>query len=240
MSAGFVDQLDHFLDHHGNVLYLGTDVAGHIYRGCCCGLKIDIVIVQRVHLGSNNISAVLVFTGKLTDNQDAVHNGIAGIFDLLDRRDHTVQIVFDAVCHSTVRFVQMADGHTVADITKNDAGQLKLIILHVRGGVHTKNSVAVNGAADNDQGIHNAAVPHEKLILIDHQKTGNGKNISKCDRRRGRTDHICIENTITDHQIQFVAFRIPAPGSKQDLSGNKRNPAKSQKDQIISGAVQTV
>ena len=86
------------------------------------------------------------------------------LFRSLDRRDHTVQIVFDAVCHSTVRFVQMADGHAVADITKNDAGQLKLIILHVRGGVHTKNSVAVNGAADNDQGIHNAAVPHEKQI----------------------------------------------------------------------------
>jgi len=125
---------------------------------------------------------VFVLASKLPDYDHAVHNGIAGCFYLLYGSDHAVKIIFDAVSHSTVRFIQMADGHAVADITKDNAGKLQLIVLHIGGGIHTQHHVAVYGASDNDNGIDNTAVPHKQLILIDHQKTCHRQYISKCDR----------------------------------------------------------
>ena len=79
-------------------------------------LQLTVILCQFVHAKHDYIRSVLVFGGQLPDNGNTIHNSITGGFDLLYGCDDTLQIGFDAVCQCTVRFVQMTDGHNVADI----------------------------------------------------------------------------------------------------------------------------
>ncbi len=123
MLFGSSGQGNHLLDHVSNMINLGTDIRCHIIGRIGAVLQHNIIILQFVQTVYNNAGTMCIFRGKFTYNCDAVHDRITCLFDLLDSRDHTFQICFDTVGHGAIRFIQMLDGHDIADITKYDTGE---------------------------------------------------------------------------------------------------------------------
>ena len=72
----------------------------------------------------------------------------------------------------------MLDGHYIADVTEDNAGQLQLVVLHVGSGLKSQHH-PVGGASHDNQGVYNAAAYHEFLVFIQDQKTCHRQNISE-------------------------------------------------------------
>ena len=156
-------------DQSNHVFYLRTDIRGHLCGRSGTILQHIIIIGQFVHAQHNDIGTVLVLGSQLSDNGNAVQNGIAGGLDLFHSSHDSVQVSLDAVGHGTIGFVQMADGHDVADVAEDDTGQLQLIVFHI-GSTVVAQHVTVDSGSDNDRGIGNAAVNHKFLVLIQYQQ----------------------------------------------------------------------
>ena len=156
----------HLFDHVRNMVDLFLDLGGHVVGGGGAVLQVGIVGFQLVQALHDDARAVRIFRRKLLYDGDPVHNGVAGLFYLLDRRHDAVQICPDAVGHSAVRFVEVLDGHDVADIAEDDAGKLQLVIFHIGSGIIAEDHM-INSAFDNDQRIDDSADYHKLLVFIE-------------------------------------------------------------------------
>ena len=80
---------------------------------------------------------MLILGSQLSYDSDAIENDITRRLYLFYSSYDSVQVSPDAVGHGTVGFIQMTDGHDIADIAEYDTGELELIILHIGGGVES-------------------------------------------------------------------------------------------------------
>ena len=108
---------------------------------------------------------MLILGSQLSYDSDTIQNDITRRFDLLYGGYDSVQVSLDAVGHGTVGFIQMTDGHDIADVAEDDTGQLQLIIFHIGSAVEAQH-IAIDGCTDDDQGIGDTAVNHEFSVLI--------------------------------------------------------------------------
>ena len=108
---------------------------------------------------------MLILGSQLSYDSDAIENDIARRLYLFYSSYDSVQVSPDAVGHGTVGFIQMTDGHDVADVAEDDTGQLQLIIFHIGSAVEAQH-IAIDGCTDDDQGIGDTAVNHEFSVLI--------------------------------------------------------------------------
>lgn len=67
---------------------------------------------------------MLILGSQLSYDSDTIQNDITRRFDLLYGGYDSVQVSLDAVGHGTVGFIQMTDGHDIADVAQDDTGQL--------------------------------------------------------------------------------------------------------------------
>lgn len=103
---------------------------------------------------------MLILGSQLSYDSDAIENDITRRLNLFYSSYDSVQVSPDAVGHGTVGFIQMTDGHDIADVAEDDTGQLQLIIFHIGSAVEAQH-IAIDGCTDDDQGIGNTA-----LIMI--------------------------------------------------------------------------
>ena len=108
---------------------------------------------------------MLILGSQLSYDCDAIENDITRRLNLLYSGYDSVQVSLDAVGHGTVGFIQMTDGHDIADVAQDDTGQLQLVILHIGSTVEAQH-IAIDGCTDDDQGIGDTAVDHEFPVLI--------------------------------------------------------------------------
>ena len=239
MLFGGSGQSYHLLDHFSNMIDLGTDIRCHIVGRIGAVLQHDIVILQLVQTVYNDAGTVRIFGSKLTYDSNTVHDRITCLFDLFDSCDHTLQICLNTVSHSTVRFIQMLDGHDIADVAEDNTGEFQLIILRIGGGIITDHD-AVSSTAYDDQRICNTTGNHEFFVFIQNQKAGYREYVGKRDWRFRRTDNVGIKYAVANDQIIFVKFRCKTFDPQQDLSDKDRKPAEQQKYKIVRGSPQPV
>lgn len=98
----------------------------------------------------------------------------------------------------------------------------------------------IGSTADDNQGVHDAKTHHGFDAFIKHQKTGDRQNIGKCNRRFGRTKHECVEDSIANHQIEFVLIGVKTFYTQQNLAGEDWQPAQNQEYKIVRCSTQMV
>ena len=186
-----------------------------------------IVIGEFVHTKHYDIRPMLVFRGKFPDDSNSIHDGVAGSFNFFNSSHHTMQVWFDTVGQCTIRFIQVANRHYIADIAQHQTGKLKLIIFHIRCAVTAKNHTAVDSTENYTYCIGNSTSNHKLLIFIQDKKTHRRKNVGEGDRRGCRAEYKSIKNTITDNKNVFINVGCPAFDSKHYFANDYRKPAQN-------------
>ena len=83
-----------------------------------------IIVLQLVETPDNNAGTMGILGGQFLHNGNTIHDGIAGFLYLFNGSNYTVKVGTDAVGHCAVRFIQMFNGHNIADIAEDNTGKL--------------------------------------------------------------------------------------------------------------------
>jgi len=165
MFHGFVNQLYHLADHPCHILHLCIDRLCHILGGLCSFLQGTIVVRQFIHSHNNHICTVFIFDCKFTHDSHTIYDRIARGLYFINGRNDALQIGFYAVKHRTVRFVQMTDGHDVANITQDNTGKLQSIFFEIILRIDAI-IIFYDGTYNDNDRIDDAALYHKCPVFI--------------------------------------------------------------------------